>query len=547
MNVNDSEVVLSVLADHGYQQTGVLEDADVVLVNTCAIRDNAEQKIWTRLGQFKAMKLARRKADREQPALVVGVLGCMAERLKIKLLESNRLVDIVAGPDAYRDMPRLIEAVQGTSRPSGRGGAMNVQLSLEETYADIVPLRPAGAVATFLSIMRGCNNMCAFCIVPFTRGRERSRPVGSILAEVRMLSDNGVKEVTLLGQNVNSYADFSSSAAACATPDPSAVYAQGFTSVYKPKREGAVQFAELLDAVADIDPEMRIRFTSPHPKDFSDEVLQVIASRHNVCKQLHMPAQSGSSSMLERMRRGYSREAYDALVAHVREVITQVALSTDIIAGFCGETDEEHQATVDLLSTVGFEQAFLFAYSEREKTQAARHLQDDVPPEVKSARLQELIAVYRQTLHEINQQEVGCRHLVLVEGPSRKSATALTGKTCTMKRVIFDDCLVPASYMQQQQQQHTQSLSRTSSAQSDGWSHPAGPLVGLRPGDYVAVELQRASTGTLFATPLARTTLQEFVQFHGTAVPKAVHPPIVPDMQLDHRHNYAQPLQMAVC
>ncbi|KAL4421454.1 hypothetical protein ABPG75_010745 [Micractinium tetrahymenae] len=542
MNVNDSEVVLAVLAQAGYGRTNDPAAASVILCNTCAIRENAEAKIWQRLGYYKNLKAAARRQKRPPP--VVGVLGCMAERLKQRLLESDRLVDIVAGPDAYRDLPHLIDIVQGGSgsldggsssgggsAASGRGGraaAMNVQLSADETYADIVPVRQPDAQSAFVSIMRGCNNMCSFCIVPYTRGRERSRPLQSIVEEVRMLSEQGVKEVTLLGQNVNSYADFSGRAApgggevggsssssttaagAGTEQDPFAgVYARGFRSVYKPRRDGAASFAELLDAVAAVDPEMRIRFTSPHPKDFSDDVLQVIASRPNVCKQLHMPAQSGSSYMLDRMRRGYSREAYDALVAHVRSVIPEVALSTDMIVGFCGEREEDHATSLDLMRSVGYDQAFLFAYSMRDKTHAARHYQDDVPEDVKQLRLAEIIAAYRQALHRRQEAEVGRRHLVLVEGRSRRSEAALTGRTDTFKRVVFDDVPIPASYS-------ASSASSMRDGSSSGAS--AGPRVRLQPGEYVAVEVTAAG-GTLLARPLARTTLAEFVAVHGSAAP----------------------------
>jgi tRNA A37 methylthiotransferase MiaB len=316
----------------------------------------------------------------------------------------------VAGPDAYRDLPRLIGLVRG-----GAGSAMNVQLSADETYADIVPVRADGAVSAFLSVMRGCNNMCSFCIVPFTRGRERSRPTASVLDEVRALAEQGVKEVTLLGQNVNSFADFSErgggsgeaqdeqpSASASASPSdaPFAAYAPGFRSVYVPRRGGAVRFAELLERVAGIDPEMRIRFTSPHPKDFPLEVLQAVRAHANVCKQLHLPAQSGASGTLSRMRRGYDREAYLALAARVREELPGVALSSDFISGFCGETEEEHADTLSLLRAVRYEHAFLFAYSRREKTAAARHLEDDVPPDVKQRRLEEARrAAFADTSH----------------------------------------------------------------------------------------------------------------------------------------------------
>ncbi|KAL4432197.1 hypothetical protein ABPG77_005959 [Micractinium sp. CCAP 211/92] len=530
MNVNDSEVVLAVLSQAGYGRTDDPSAASVILCNTCAIRENAEAKVWQRLGFYKNLKAAARRGQR--PPLVVGVLGCMAERLKQRLLESDRLVDLVAGPDAYRDLPRLIDIVQGGESgseggaASGRGGraaAMNVQLSADETYADIVPVRQPDAHSAFVSIMRGCNNMCSFCIVPYTRGRERSRPLQSIVEEVRMLSEQGVKEVTLLGQNVNSYADFSTRPAASgaapagagAEEDPFArVYARGFRSVYKPRRDGAAAFAELLDAAAEVDPEMRIRFTSPHPKDFSDDVLQVIASRPNVCKQLHMPAQSGSTYMLDRMRRGYTRQAYDELVSHVRTVIPEVALSTDMIVGFCGEREEDHAASLDLVASTGYDQAFLFAYSMRDKTHAARHYQDDVPEDVKQRRLAEIIATYRQVLHRRQEAEVGRRHLVLVEGRSRRSEAALTGRTDTFKRVVFEDLPIPAGY----------------SGSGDGT--PDGSLVRLQPGDYVAVEVT-AGGGTLQARPLARTTLAEFVAVHGSAAPLQLFGPAAGEQALE--------------
>ena len=441
MNVSDSEIVASVLGASDYDLTDTHEDADAILVNTCAIRDGAEAKIWARLRQLKAVKrdreLERRRASRSgtmssRPAPVVGVLGCMGERLKGKLLETDGLADLVAGPDAYRDLPRLIDAARGGG---DQGLAINTQLSLEETYADIAPVRRADAgPSAFVSIMRGCNNMCAFCIVPFTRGRERSRPRGSILDEVRRLSNEGCKEVTLLGQNVNSYADTTSPSAAAGGGDDGAVvttdgphdaferyYAPGFKSVYKPRRDGAVRFAELLDAVADVDPEMRVRFTSPHPKDFPDEVLRVIASRANVAKQLHVPAQSGSSSVLERMRRGYTREAYLDLVERARRDIPGVALSSDFISGFCGETEEEHADTVSLMRLVGYEKAFMFAYSMRDKTAAARHLTDDVPEDVKKRRLAEVIDAQRKGAEAANAEEIGRVHCVLVEGESKRS------------------------------------------------------------------------------------------------------------------------------
>jgi len=514
MNVNDSEVVRTVLdMAGGYSVAPSAEEADVVLLNTCAIRENAESKIWQRLGYFKNMKLERRKRHRFEEGKwgpVVGVLGCMAERLKHKLLEGDRLVDLVVGPDAYRDLPNLIEIVSpsGIRKEESASTAINVQLSVEETYADIIPVRHSSEHSVFLSIMRGCNNMCSFCVVPYTRGRERSRPVSSIIDEIRYLSDTGVKEVTLLGQNVNSYADFSDQEQRPFRPQGHVDYfeenyARGFRSVYKPIRDGSVSFAELLDLVASVDPEMRIRFTSPHPKDFSDDVLKSIKDHHNICYQLHMPAQSGSTEVLSRMRRGYTREAYDDLVLHIRESLPGVALSTDMIAGFCGETEEDHQLSVDLMRQVRYDLAFLFAYSSRDKTHAARHHIDDIPASVKTRRLQELITEYRSGLEKAALEEVGRRHIVLIEGASKRSEEQLTGRTDSFKRVILDDIKVPAKY---------KIHFRESTHGED--------LVPIKPGDYVAVQIVNGGKGaTLFAKPLARTTISEFVGEHGSALP----------------------------
>ncbi|KAL4855666.1 CDK5 regulatory subunit-associated protein 1 [Chlorella vulgaris] len=568
MNTNDSEVVLAVLQQAGFQQTSDAALASVVLLNTCAIRENAEAKIWSRLGFYRNVKLAARRSQRQPP--VVGVLGCMAERLKLRLLESDRLVDIVAGPDSYRDLPRLIDIVQGSSssssssdtssttidstgavqRKGGRSAAINVQLSADETYADIVPVRQPDAISAYVSIMRGCNNMCSFCIVPYTRGRERSRPLDSIVNEarllllllrllffgcraVRMLSDQGVKEVMLLGQNVNSYADFSSGSsssgsssggtqqtltqaqaaaqAAEAAEDPfSGVYARGFRSVYKPRRGGAASFAELLDEVAAVEPEMRIRFTSPHPKDFSDDVLGVIASRPNVCKQLHMPAQSGSSAVLQAMQRGYTRESYDELVQHVRDIIPDVALSTDMIVGFCGESEGDHAASLDLMRSVAFDQAFIKDPRRAQLPGAYEIITDDVPEAVKQRRLKELIDVYRQQLYLRNASELGRTHLVLVEGPSRRSELALTGRTDTSKRVVFQDEPVPAGLL------GSMLISGGNGSSTGSGRQGSAPMVRLQPGDYVAVEVT-GTGGTLQARPLARTTLSEFAVWQASA------------------------------
>ena len=488
MNSSDSEVVLSILQAAGYSRAESAESAGVILLNTCAIRDKAEERVWQRL---KALQHLRRR-KRDAP-VVVGVLGCMAERLKGKLLEHDRLADLVAGPDAYRDLPRLLEAVSC----GGGATAMNVQLSLEETYADVLPVREAGRSA-YLSVMRGCDNHCAFCIVPHTRGRERSRPARSVLDEVRILSESGVREVTLLGQNVNSYSDFSETsggvegrpaALPSSAPEAFAAYAPGFRSVYVPRREGGIPFAELLQRCAEVDPEMRIRFTSPHPKDFPPSLLEVIGRHANLCKQLHLPVQSGSSSVLARMRRGYTREAYLELVAQVRSALPGAALSSDFISGFCGETEAEHEDTLSLLRAVRYDQAFMFHYSEREKTTAARNLKDDVSPEDKLRRLQEVIATFREGAASRSQEQVGTVQCVLVEGRSKRSEARLAGCSDGGRRVVFDDLPVPAGW-------------------ADGVG--SGPMVRLQPGEYAAVLATSATAASLSGTVLGRTTLRTF-------------------------------------
>ncbi|KNE72309.1 tRNA-I(6)A37 thiotransferase enzyme MiaB [Allomyces macrogynus ATCC 38327] len=406
MNTNDTEILNAILHQSGFQRTTALDDADIVFLMTCAIRDGAEQKIWARLDQLKAMR------TKQGLSLKVGVLGCMAERLRDKLLDQDKLVDVVCGPDAYRSLPYLLALADENHQVA------NVMLSADETYADIMPLRlDPSQISAHLSIMRGCNNMCAFCIVPFTRGTERSRPIQSIVDEVRKLSEQGIREVTLLGQNVNSYRDTTATDALGLGAD----LAPGFSTIYK-RKDGGLRFAELIDRVAAVDPELRIRFTSPHPKDFPDDLLHVIRAHPNICNQLHLPAQSGSTTMLQRMRRGYSRDAFLSLVDRARELIPNVALSTDIIAGFCGETEAEHQDTVSLMREVAFDQAFMFAYSMREKTYAHRHLEDNVPADVKSRRLAEIIATHYDAAKSKHQRLfVGTRQLVLVDGKARRN------------------------------------------------------------------------------------------------------------------------------
>ncbi|XP_034388209.1 CDK5 regulatory subunit-associated protein 1 [Cyclopterus lumpus] len=436
MNVNDTEIAWSILQRKGYRRTADLGEADVVLLVTCSIREKAEQTIWNRLRQLTAMKKRRLKTP---TPMKIGILGCMAERLKTELLEREKLVDVIAGPDAYRDLPRLLAVAHGGQRAS------NVLLSLEETYADVMPVHhaPHGKSA-FVSIMRGCDNMCSYCIVPFTRGRERSRPASSVLEEVRLLSDQGVKEVTLLGQNVNSYRD-TSEEQFCGS-DPTKL-SQGFKTVYRAK-QGGLRFSDLLDRVSRIDSDMRIRFTSPHPKDFPDEVLHLIAERGNICKQIHLPAQSGSSEVLTAMRRGYTREAYLDLVENVKRIIPEVSLSSDFISGFCGETEDDHQQTLSLIREVGYNVGFLFAYSMRKKTHASHRLQDDVPAEVKRRRLEECIGAFREEAARVNAALIGSTQLVLVEGESKRSAKDLCGRTDGNMKVIFpreDVAIQPAA------------------------------------------------------------------------------------------------------
>ena len=403
MNVSDSEIVASVLRGSGFGLTRDPDSADVVLINTCAIRENAEQKVRRRLETFRSRKQKR------APDLKLGVLGCMAERLREKLLDEEKLVDLVVGPDAYRDLPNLLDA----SLESGQS-AVNVQLSKEETYADISPVRyDSNGVSAFVSIMRGCDNMCSFCVVPFTRGRERSRPTASILDECAKLVDAGYREVTVLGQNVNSYRD--------------GVNGQ------------SVSFAELLHRISLLSPDLRIRYSTSHPKDCSDELLHVHRERDNVCNFIHLPVQHGNTAMLERMRRTYSREEYLSLVERARRIVPGLALSTDIIAGFCGETEEEHRDTLSLMEAVRYDHAFNFIYSERPGTYASKKYEDDVPEEVKKRRLSEIIELQSAHSLESNQRDVGRVLRVLVEGPSRKSDEQLCGRTDSNKMVVFDD------------------------------------------------------------------------------------------------------------
>ena len=396
MNVGDTEIIISILQQHGYIYTEEQADADVILINTCSIRDNAEQRIWGRLSEMRRLK-------KQKPSLVVGIVGCMAERLNDKLLEEGTGVDIVAGPDAYRDLPKLLKGAE-----AGQKG-VNVLLSLEETYAEIAPVRiDKNGVSAFIAIMRGCNNFCSYCVVPYTRGRERSRDAETILAEARSLFENGYREVTLLGQNVNSY------------------------------HCGEVDFPELMRRVAEISPLLRVRFATSHPKDMSDRLLEVMASKPNICRAIHLPAQSGSTAMLERMNRKYTREWYLDRIAAIRRYMPDCAITTDVIAGFAGETEEEHQETLSLMREVGYDFAYMFKYSERPGTFAQRNLGDDVPDEVKSRRLQEIIALQNELGLESYRRDVGKEFEVLVEGESRRNKAQLFGRTSQNKVVVFD-------------------------------------------------------------------------------------------------------------
>ncbi|MDE5709258.1 MAG: tRNA (N6-isopentenyl adenosine(37)-C2)-methylthiotransferase MiaB [Alistipes sp.] len=396
MNVGDSEIVVSVMQQEGYTYTGRAEEADIILINTCSIRDNAEQRIWGRLAEMRRLKKSR-------PSLLIGVIGCMAERLKERLTEGPAGVDIVAGPDAYRDLPRLVREAEA----GGKG--VNTLLSSEETYAEIAPVRlDRNGVSAFVSIMRGCNNFCSYCVVPYTRGRERSRDPQTILSEVRSLFDNGYREVTLLGQNVNSY------------------------------RFGDVDFPELVRLTAEVSPLLRVRFATSHPKDMSDRLLEVMASSPNVCRSIHLPAQSGASSMLERMNRKYTREWYLDRIAAIRRYLPDCGITTDLIAGFSGETEEEHAQTLSLMREVGYDFAFMFKYSERPGTFASKHLPDDVPDEVKSRRLQEIIALQNELGRQSYLRDVGQEFEVLVEGVSKRNPDQLSGRTSQNKVVVFD-------------------------------------------------------------------------------------------------------------
>ncbi len=404
MNFSDSEIVASILKDKGFSTTKDYNEADVIFVNTCAIREGAEQRVRQRLNDY-------RKAKKHKPDIVIGVLGCMAERLKSQFLEEEKLVDIVVGPDAYRDLPNLIETVESGQK------AVNVILSREETYADITPVRlDSNGITAFISIMRGCDNMCSFCVVPFTRGRERSRDAESIVAEAKDLFSKGYREVTLLGQNVDSYK---------------------YKSQEQSDKNQEVTFANLLEMVAQVSPDLRIRFSTSHPKDMTDDVLHVMAKYENICKYIHLPVQSGNSRVLEMMNRGYTREWYLDRIAAIRRIMPDCGISTDLMTGFCSETEEEHKESLSLMEAVKYDFAYMFAYSERPKTLAERKYKDDIPEEVKKRRLQEIVALQQKHSAERTKLGVGKVHRVLVEGTSKKSTEMLSGRNSENTVVVF--------------------------------------------------------------------------------------------------------------
>lgn len=401
MNFSDSEIVASILAESGYGPTRNMEAADLLLINTCSIREKAEYNVRRRLGVFNRVK-------RERPDVMIGILGCMAERLKSKLLEEEKLVDLVVGPDAYRDIPNLISSAEEGDQ------SINVLLSREETYADIAPMRlGTNGVSAFISIMRGCDNMCSFCVVPFTRGRERSRNAFSIVAEATELVSNGYKEVTLLGQNVDSY------------------------KWENPETNERVTFAQLLEMVALVSPDLRIRFSTSHPKDITDEVLHTIAKYENICNYIHLPVQSGNSRILKRMNRTYDREWYKERVDSIYRIIPDCAISADVITGFCSETEEEHQDTLSIMEYTKFTMSYMFFYSERPGTLAAKKYEDDIPLDVKKRRLAEVIELQNRLSVESNKLDIGKTFKVLIEGNSKKSDLHWKGKNDQFKMLIF--------------------------------------------------------------------------------------------------------------
>jgi len=409
MNFSDSEVVASILVSAGFSTTQESSEADLILINTCSIRDNAEQRIRNRLRQFN-------KAKKERPGLIIGILGCMAERLKTNLLEEEKLVDIVAGPDSYRDLPGLIEEVEGGQK------AVNVLLSRDETYADISPVRlDKNGITGFVSITRGCDNMCSFCVVPFTRGRERSRDPHTIVQECAALYNAGYREVTLLGQNVDSYR-----------------WNMTSKGEIKDETKPTTNFAQLLEMVAEVHPELRVRFSTSHPKDMTDDVLYAIAKHKNICNYIHLPVQSGNSDILKHMNRGYTREWYMNRIEAIKRIIPDCGISTDIITGFCDETVEQHQDTLSIMREVKYDAAYMYKYSERPKTLAEREYEDNIPEEEKQRRLEEIIELQHAQSLETNQSQIGKVLEVLAETKSKRSDERLMGRTDRNHKVIFD-------------------------------------------------------------------------------------------------------------
>eukprot|EP01082_Thalassiosira_pseudonana_P012755 g11421.t1 g11421 contig5:802702-805032(-) len=569
MNVNDTDIVRSILLNHN-QATGVNVDAtdsgesslqfiettdeiqaDILLTNTCAIRENAESKVWHRLRELRSHdrnyplssvgdEVGRLQKQRnvqsskeDKKKRIIGVLGCMAERLKEDMFQDGT-ADLVVGPDSYRDLPRLISVLNAPATgtlPTER--AVNVQLSLDETYASIKPIRSnPNDVSAFVSIMRGCNNMCSYCVVPFTRGRERSRGLENVVDETRRLvEEEGIKEVILLGQNVNSYHDIGDRKRKKQLVDDDKSYQTsnpGFSNMFRLRNGDGHRFLDLLDAVSLLSPELRVRFTSPHPKDYPPPLLTLMAERPNICSHLHMPAQSGSSSVLERMRRGYTREAYLELIDDVRRLIPDVAISSDFITGFCGETEEEHQDTLSLMEQVQFDQAFMFAYSMRGKTHAHRSMEDDVLPEVKQRRLNEVITVFRIEVQRRNDEvEVGKLRLVLVEGEAKRSTPgnrAWSGRTDQNKRVVFPDVGYGGrgAFLTEEEVRPLVSdvLSNKLNPTKLGDIINAGDLlktnVGLSRGDYAVVQIEEARGHTLKGRALWRSSIVGFDQLMNT-------------------------------
>jgi len=607
MNVSDSDIVRSILLSHAekhtFHQDNTIQfvetmeemDADVLLTNTCAIRENAESKVWNRLRELRAhdskfplenirprddliqsqisenipdmrnknWKTAgssnftgsRRKNNKNSQKRIIGVLGCMAERLKEDMFKDGT-ADLIVGPDAYRDLPSLIHSLIPPPHNTAQNGsddivekAVNVQLSFDETYADITPVRSdPNDVSAFVSVMRGCNNMCSYCVVPFTRGRERSRELASIVEEATKLYESGnVKEIVLLGQNVNSYHDRSESAKLAKpilTAGANTNFKEqnrngyqtsnpGFSNLYQLRGGAGYYFSDLVEAISDISPELRVRFTSPHPKDYPPELLSLMAERHNVCNQLHMPAQSGSTSVLERMRRGYTREAYLELIDDARSAIPDLAISSDFITGFCGETNQEHADTVSLMEQVVYDQAYMFAYSMRGKTHANRTMVDDISDTVKGQRLQEIINTFRSSIQQRNDEmEVGKVRLVLVEGDSRKSTKdkrVWGGRTDQNKRILFPVKAPRNSAYENDGGEGNNSLpspqcfsedsirSVISTLESSGltstdaiYNLVQSPKVNINIGDYAAVLVTEARGHTLRGRLLFQTTMKSF-------------------------------------